>query len=176
MPHIPSRRVLPGVAILSALSLSALSLSALSLPAVAQHMDHSMPIPAATAKASAGTLPLKAMNATVVAVPPMIKETSIFGTLMNTGKTPIVLSGVQASVAGQGMLMVTKKASGGMQGMSMAETLTVPAGGKLVLSDIGDHLMLMNLKRPLKIGEALTLTLRATDGRTFTFKATVKKP
>lgn len=172
MPHIPSRRVLIGVALLSTLGLSA----------VAQHMDHnSMPMPAATAKKSTnklstGTLPLKAMNATVVAVPPMIKETSILGTLVNTGKTPIVLNGVQATVSDHGMLMVTKKASGGMQGMSMAETLTVPAGGKLVLSDIGDHLMLTKLKRPLKIGEQLTLTLSAEDGRTFAFKATVKKP
>ncbi|GGL68838.1 hypothetical protein GCM10010840_03700 [Deinococcus aerolatus] len=131
---------------------------------------------ASAASARAGTLPLKAENATVVAVPPMIKETSVFGTLTNTGKTPVVLSGVSASVADHGMLMVTRKASGGMQGMSVARTLTVPAGGRLVLSDTGDHLMLMKLKRPLRVGETLTLILSAMDGRTFTFQAAVRKP
>lgn len=159
-----SRRMLIGVAVLAALG----------VPALAQHMD--MPMPPATMQKSTGTLPLRAMNATVVAVPPMIRETSVFGTLINTGKTPIVLNGVRAAVAGQGMLMVTKKTADGMQGMSMAQTLTIPAGGTLVLSDTGDHLMLVRLKRPLKVGETLTLTLTANGGRTFALKATVRKP
>ncbi|QFP75753.1 copper chaperone PCu(A)C [Deinococcus sp. AJ005] len=160
--------------------LGAVLMTVLGLPALAQHTDHAMPMPAATAQKTAqkstGTLPIKSMNATVVAVPPIITETSVFGTLMNTGKTPIVISGVSSTVAGHGMLMVTRKSVGGMQGMSMTKTLTIPAGGKLVLSDTGDHLMLMKLKRPLKVGETLTLTLSATDGRTFALKATVRKP
>ncbi|MFK7602606.1 copper chaperone PCu(A)C [Deinococcus sp. SM5_A1] len=162
--------------------LGAVLMTALGLPALAQHTNHAMPAAIAqktaqkTAQKSTGTLPIKAMNATVVAVPPIITETSVFGTLMNTGKTPIVISGVSSTVADHGMLMVTKKVAGGMQGMSMAQTLTIPAGGKLVLSDTGDHLMLMKLRRPLKIGETLTLTLSATDGRTFALKATVRKP
>ncbi len=175
-----SRRLLLGVAFAAALGVSLSSLPVLGLPVLAQQMDHSRPMPAAaaqkTAQKSTGTLPIKAMNATVVAVPPIITETSVFGTLMNTGKTPIVLNGVRAAISGHGMLMVTKKAAGGMQGMSMAQTLTIPAGGKLVLSDTGDHLMLLKLKRPLKIGETLTLTLSAADGRTFALKATVRKP
>lgn len=174
MSRFTSRQLPIGVAALSVLSLSVLGASVL-----AQQMDHRMPTPktaVSTAEATAGTLPLKAMNATVVAVPPLIRETSVFGTLLNTGKTPVVLNGVQASVAGQGMLMVTKKSSGGMQGMSMTRTLTVPAGGQLVLSDTGDHLMLTGLKRPLKVGETLTLTLTASDGRTFALKAAVRKP
>ncbi|CAM4195189.1 copper chaperone PCu(A)C [Deinococcus marmoris] len=171
MSYPTSRRMLFGAALAAALGVSVLI-----LPVMAQQMNHSMPMPAAAAQKSTGTLPIRAMNATVVAVPPIITETSVFGTLMNTGKTPIVITGVRAAVAGHGMLMVTKKAAGGMQGMSMAQTLTIPAGGKLVLSDTGDHLMLMKLRRPLKIGETLTLTLSARDGRTFALKATVRKP
>ena len=172
MPQTISRRTLIGAALLMTLG----------LPGLAQHADqHPTPTTPAAGQARAassrtGTLPLKAVNATVVAVPPMIRETSVFGTLTNTGRTPVVLSGVRASVADHGMLMVTRKASGGMQGMSVAKTLTVPAGGRLVLSDTGDHLMLTKLKRPLRVGEQLTLTLSAADGRTFTFQATVRKP
>ncbi|GGO27568.1 copper chaperone PCu(A)C [Deinococcus humi] len=171
MSHLTSRRMLIGATFLTTLGLSAL----------AQHMTHTMPSQSTTAQQSpthkaTGTLPLKAVNATVVAVPPMIKETSIFGTLLNNGKTPVVLNSVQTAVAQHGMLMVTTKSSGGMQGMGMAETLTIPAGGRLVLSDTGDHLMLMKLRRALKVGEQVKVTLSAADGRTFTFKATVKKP
>ncbi|CAM3361231.1 copper chaperone PCu(A)C [Deinococcus saxicola] len=171
MSYPISRRMLLGAALAAALGVSVLI-----LPVLAQQMDHSMPMPAAAARKSTGTLPIRAMNATVVAVPPIIRETSVFGTLMNTGKTPIVISGVRSTVAGHGMLMVMEKAAGGMQGMSTAKTLTIPAGGKLVLSDTGDHLMLMKLRRPLKVGETLTLTLSAADGRTFVLKATVRKP
>lgn len=171
MSHPTSRRMLIGAAVLTILS----------LPALAQHTAHSASKPSATTQKSTvqkstGTLPLRAVNATVVAVPPMVKETSVFGTLLNSSKTPVVLNGVRTTVADHGMLMVTTKSSGGMQGMNMTETLTIPAGGRLVLSDTGDHLMLMKLKRALKVNETLTLTLSATDGRTFTFKATVKKP
>lgn len=166
MFHLPSRRVLIGAAFLTSLG----------LPALAQHTVHSAPRPGAIIQKSAGKLPLRAVDASVVAVPPVVRETSVFGTLVNTGRTPVVLNAVRASVAEHGMLMVTRKASGGMQGMSVAETLTVPAGGQLVLSDTGSHLMLMKLRRALTPGETLTLTLSATDGRTFTFQATVRKP
>ncbi len=166
MSYPTSRRMLIGAAFLMTLS----------LPALAQHMAHNAPTPSATVQKPTGMLPLKALNATVVAVPPMVKETSVFGTLTNTGKTPIVLKGARAAVAEHGMLMVTTRSSGGMQGMGMTKTLTVPAGGRLVLSDTGDHLMLMQLRRALKVGEQLKVTLSATDGRTFTFNATVKKP
>lgn len=174
------RRTLIGAALLMTLGLSGL----------AQHAAHPTPAAPTTAKATtpkaaaakaapakpAGTLPLRATNATVVAVPPTIRETSVFATLTNTGKTPVVLTGVQASVSGHAMLMVTTKSPGGMLGMQMAETLTVPAGGRLVLSHSGDHVMLMKLRRALKVGERLQLTLSAADGRTYTFQATVKKP
>lgn len=176
MSYPTSRRMLFGAALAAALGMSTLILPVMAQQMDPQRMNHSMPMPAAAAQKSTGTLPIRAMNATVVAVPPIITETSVFGTLMNTGRTPIVITGVRAAVAGHGMLMVTKKAAGGMQGMSMAQTLTIPAGGKLVLSDTGDHLMLMKLRRPLKIGETLTLTLSARDGRTFALKATVRKP
>ena len=168
MFHTTFRRTLIGAALLMTLGLSGL----------AQHTANHTPATAkaGTVKPGAGTLPLRATNATVVAVPPTIRETSVFATLTNTGKTPVVLNGVQASVSGHAMLMVTTKSPGGMLGMQMTETLTVPAGGRLVLSHSGDHVMLMKLRRALKVGERLQLTLRATDGRTFTFQATVKKP
>jgi copper(I)-binding protein len=176
MPHFKtSRQVLA-----AALGAVAIGLSALALSPAPPHSTPAEHGPAAGAHAKAqhtapGTLPLQAQGATVVAVPPIIKETSVFATLINTGRTPIVLKGVSAEVAAHGMLMVTG-AHAGMVGMSRTPTLTVPAGGRLILSATGSHLMLMGLKRPLKVGETLTLTLSAADGRTFSMHATVRKP
>jgi copper(I)-binding protein len=134
-----------------------------------------VPISAAVA-APLAALPLSAQNATIVAVPPSITETSVFMTLRNTGSKPIVLSGVTSAVAAQGMLMMTRRDAQGRTGMSDTRTLTVPAGRTLTLSATGDHLMLMGLKRPLKVGESLPLTLRTSDGRTLKVVAVVRKP
>ncbi|MFB9992797.1 copper chaperone PCu(A)C [Deinococcus oregonensis] len=131
---------------------------------------------AASSSSSAAALPLTAQNATIVAVPPGITETSVFMTLRNTGSRPVVLSGVTSSVAAHSMLMVTRRDAQGRTGMSETRTLTVPAGRTLTLGATGDHLMLMGLRRPLKVGERLPLTLRASDGRSLKVVAVVRKP
>ena len=74
------------------------------------------------------------------------------------------------------MLMTTRRDAQGRVGMSGVKSLTVPAGGQLVLKSGGDHLMLMDLKRALKPGERLPLVLVAPDGRTLIVSPTVRKP
>lgn len=152
----------------------------LLLVPLAQAHDHSkmtMPMPAATPSPNTNKapLPLSAKNGVIVAVPPSIKETSVFMTLTNTSSMPIKLVGLKSSVAGMTMLMHTVK-NGQMLGMTHATSLTVPAKGQLVLNNDGDHLMLQQLKRPLKVGEVLPITLIAADGRTLTVQAKVQKP
>lgn len=120
-------------------------------------------------------LPLGVSGARVVAVPPGIGETSVFGVLNNATAKPITLRGASSPVARSAMLMTTTRA-GGMMGMAMAEALTVPPRGRLVLSETGAHVMLTGLRRPLKVGEAVPVTLRAADGRTLTIRATVRRP
>lgn len=157
-------------------SLSLLALACTVLASgltLAQHSGHDMPMPASSA--SKGTLPLTVKDARVIAVPPGIKETTVIATLTNTSNKAIVLSGVKTDVAGMGMLMVTVK-NGNLIGMKTVPTLTVPAGKTLKMNELGDHIMLMDLKRPLKVGEVISMTLLSKDGRSLTLKATVKKP
>lgn len=156
-----------------------------SVTAFAQHAGHThtaapTPTKASTATASTeasstATLPLVAQNPTIVAVPPSITETSAFLTVKNTGKTAIKLVGVRAGIAGHSMFMKTVKQQN-MTGMLPTAGFVVPAGGTLVMKNDGDHVMLMKLKRALKVGEVLPIVLQASDGRTVTVKATVKKP
>lgn len=154
--------------------LAALLLAAL-IPATAQHAGagHARPVPAPTARAA---LPLAVKDVVVVAVPPGATETSAFLTLRNTGRTPVVLTGAGSAVAAHTMLMRTRRDTQGRTGMVTVKTLTVPAGGTLTLKPSGDHLMLMDLKRPLKVGETLTLTLTARGGGRLAVKAVVRKP
>ncbi|MEF2277757.1 copper chaperone PCu(A)C [Deinococcus sp. YIM 134068] len=155
--------------------LAALALAAVVLPASAGHSGHPA-APVTPAAQSAAPLPLTVRGATVVAVPPGATETSIFMTLHNKGRTPVTLTGVRAAVARHGMLMATRRDSQGRTGMTNVKTLTVPAGGTLRLSATGDHLMLMDFTRPLRVGETLPLTLVGTGGRTLPVKAVVRKP
>lgn len=140
----------------------------------AQHAGHAHTMPTPAASASKGPLPLVASGATVVAVPASLKDTSAFMTLKNTTSKSIALVGATATVAGHAMLMNTIQ-SANMTGMMAANQLVVPAGGTLTLKHTGDHVMLMSLKRPLKVGEVIDIVLKASDGRTLTVKATVKK-
>lgn len=130
---------------------------------------------AGAALAAPAPLSLGVASARVVAVPPGIGETSVFGVLSNTSDKVVTLRAASSPLAAGAMLMTTTRA-GGMMGMQMADALTVPARGRLVLSETGPHLMLTGLKRPLRVGEAVPVTLRASDGRTLTLRATVRRP
>lgn len=126
--------------------------------------------------ANAAPLPLTVTDGRVVAVPPGVPDTSVFATLTNTGPDDVQLSGVSSPAATGGLLMITRTDPAGLTGMSAVDTLTVPAGGTLILSDTGDHLMLSGLKAPLQEGERLSLTLTDTQGRALTLDLPVLKP
>lgn len=166
MPHLTVFSTLP----LRAAALAAALLTAGGL-ALAQHTGHAAPAVTPTA----AKLPLTVLSATIVAVPPGITETSAHLTLKNSGSTAVVLTGASSATFGHVMLMKTTR-TGAMTGMKTVPTLTVPARGTLTMGPAGDHLMLMGLKRPLKPGEKITLTLKAKDGRTLNVTAIVRKP
>lgn len=153
------------------LTFAGLALGASASPA-SDHAGHAAPTKPAS---SALPLPLRVQNAVIVAVPPGIKDTAAHMVLTNTSAKAVKLTGFSTPVAAHGMLMNTVM-TGRMMGMKETRSLTVPARGQLVLKNDGDHLMLMGLRRPLKVGEKVTLTLRASDGRTLNVSAAVKKP
>lgn len=53
----------------------------------------------------------------------------------------------------------THTMDGGVMKMRQIEKLAIPAGGSAVMKPSGDHIMLFDLKAPLKEGEKLPLTL-----------------
>lgn len=121
-------------------------------------------------------LPLTVKSGRVIAVPKGIQETTVIARLKNKSNKDIKLNSVHCELAGHGMLMITTKSKKGLMGMKMVPSLTVPANGVLELKTDGDHLMLSKLKRQLRVGEILKITIGSTDGRKISFKALVKKP
>ncbi|MFG2050759.1 copper chaperone PCu(A)C [Micromonospora sp. NPDC048935] len=99
--------------------------------------------------------------------------TAAFGTLVNNGDSDVTVTSATTSVspmelhemAMQDGKMVMRPKQGG---------IVVKARGTHALEPGGDHLMLMNLTRPVQAGDELTVTLTFGDGRTQQFTAVAK--
>lgn len=68
--------------------------------------------------------------------------------------------------------MHTMSHDNGMMKMRMVESFSLPAKKEVILGAGGDHLMLINLKKPLKAGDRvpLTLTVQFADKSTETIE------
>ncbi|MFG1917009.1 copper chaperone PCu(A)C [Micromonospora sp. NPDC048898] len=99
--------------------------------------------------------------------------TAAFGTLVNNGDSDVTVTSATTSVspmelhemAMQDGKMVMRQKQGG---------IVVKARGTHALEPGGDHLMLMNLTKPVQAGDELTVTLTFGDGRTQQFTAVAK--
>ena len=89
---------------------------------------------------------------------PAASEGVVYLTVINYGRTDDALTGASTPAAKRAELHTTDLMSGMMQ-MRAAESLAIPAGGALVLEPGGNHIMLLDLKSPLKRGDSIDLTL-----------------
>jgi copper(I)-binding protein len=96
------------------------------------------------------------------ATPPGAKVGVGFMQLRNAGAADRVV-GASSPVAGRVEMHVTVR-EGDVMKMREAKTFEVPAGGTFELKPGGAHLMLMDLKRPLKNGEKVPVTLKLEKG------------
>lgn len=100
--------------------------------------------------------------------------TAAYAVVENPGSTDLQITGASADVAGR-VEMHEMTRSGDMMKMAPVKTITVPAKGKVELKPGGLHIMLFDLKRPLKDGETVELSLTTDKGATVKAKAPVKK-
>ncbi|TNY36295.1 copper chaperone PCu(A)C [Thermomonospora catenispora] len=102
--------------------------------------------------------------------------TAVFGTLVNRTGEPVTVVSGSSPVAGSVELHEVVAGSGGATTMrAKPGGFTVPAGGSHRLAPGGDHIMLMDLKRPVEPGAEIPLTLRLSDGATVSFTAVAKE-
>jgi len=100
--------------------------------------------------------------------------TAMFGTLKNSGSQEMTLVSATSPVAGMVELHEVVN-TGGTSSMRPKEGgIAIPAGGSAVLAPGADHIMLMDLKEPLKPGADVTVTLAFKDGSTLPVTAQVR--
>lgn len=118
--------------------------------------------------------PLTASGAWVREPVPGRPVTAAFVVLENTGATDIQVVSAASDVAGTVELHEMVR-SGDMMKMAPVKGIVVPAKGKVELKPGGLHMMLFELKKPLKEGDTINLTLTTDTGATVQAAAAVKK-
>ncbi|WP_083750939.1 copper chaperone PCu(A)C [Kribbella sp. ALI-6-A] len=101
--------------------------------------------------------------------------TAAFMSLTNPGGSEIKLTSATSPVAGTVQLHEMAMKDGKMVMREKAGGIAVPAGSHAHLAPSGDHVMLMDLKQPLKPGDEVPLTLKFSDGSSHDLTVPVKK-
>ena len=92
------------------------------------------------------------------ATTPSTKTGATYLTVRNTGSEPDSILSMETPVAGQALAHQTRL-EGDVSRMSEAGPLSVPLGGALEMKPGGTHIMLMDLKGGLKLGQQFPLTI-----------------
>ncbi len=103
--------------------------------------------------------------------------TGVFGTLVNGGDAPVVLSGASAEgVAGAVELheTVLDPETGGTVMQRMQDPVGIAPGESYALEPGADHIMLLDLRCELRAGDELELVLHFEDGAEQTLTAAVR--
>lgn len=100
--------------------------------------------------------------------------TGVFGTLKNAGAAEATVVSATSPSAGRVELHEVVGQPGSTVMRPKEGGFAIPAGGTHVLAPGGDHLMLMDLKGPLRAGSEIEVTLTLADGAEVPFTAQVR--
>jgi hypothetical protein len=92
------------------------------------------------------------------ATPPGAKSGGAYLIIENSGTTAVTLVGAASPIAGA-VELHQMAMDGGVMTMRAVGALDVPPGGRLELKPGGYHVMLLDLKQPLKVGDKFPLKL-----------------
>lgn len=99
-------------------------------------------------------------------MPPGQTVSAAFMTLQNDTAKPIAIVAASSDAADRAELHNHRHTADGMR-MEKIVRLEIPAKGQQLLQPGGYHLMLLDLKRPLKAGQTVRITLIDEQGRTY---------
>lgn len=109
----------------------------------------------------------------VQAAPPNAKVMAAYLEISNSGKKPRVLTSASSAAFGQ-VGIHRSVMHGNMVHMEHMKELAVPPGASVTLKPGGMHLMLMDAKKPLQIGDQVPITLIFKGGEKIPFTAVVR--
>ena len=119
----------------------------------------------------AGSVEIK--DAYVRHMPPTQSVTGAFMMLVNTSDADRAAVSAQSSVAGT-VELHTHIHDGGVMRMRQVDKIEVPAGGMTELKPGGFHVMLIDLKGPLELGQMVDIKFNFDDGSSAEIEAEVK--
>ena len=122
-----------------------------------------LPLAVVATFAHAGSTDVAVADAYVRQPPPAARTGAAFFTLKNAGKTEVRLVAAE-NPASNITELHNHINEGGVMKMRQVKDIPVPAGGQAKLEPGGLHVMLIDLKQPLKAGDTVPLTLRFDDG------------
>ncbi len=94
----------------------------------------------------------------VRAVPPVAKTTAAYMMLHNYSQQDDRLIAIESPVS-EVVEMHATEVSDGIMKMTKIQDVVVPAKGHIMFEPAGNHIMLINLKQPLKVGSMIPVTL-----------------
>ncbi len=108
------------------------------------------------------------------ALPAPLGGTGALFVTIDGGAQPDTLVSVAFDGAARTDLHEAFVEAGGLHGMRPVEGLPVPAGATVALAPGGFHAMLVELARPLAVGDTLAATATFASGATLPVRATVR--
>lgn len=118
--------------------------------------------------------PLTVTDAWVREPVPGRPSTGAYAIVENRGSSDLQIVAATADVAGAVEIHEMIR-SGDMMKMAPVKSVTVPAKGRVELKPGGLHVMLFELKKPVKDGDTVTLTFKTSSGATVQAAAPVRK-
>jgi hypothetical protein len=110
---------------------------------------------------------LKIESAWIREPAPGQSELAGYAILENHGSRPLRITHISAAAAGMAMLHETRNV-GGVSRMEMLDSLSIPAGTRVVLAPGAKHLMLSDLQAPPKVGDHVKVEFQDDSGCTTT--------
>jgi copper(I)-binding protein len=107
-------------------------------------------------------------------LPPGQSTSAAYMDLLNSGDRPIAIIGANSDSAASAQLHNHQHSNGMMQ-MVPVNRLEIPAHGHVLLAPGGYHLMLINLKHSLRVGDQVGITLFDEEGKFYPVKIPVVK-
>ena len=123
--------------------------------------------------AQAEAVSIEVEDAYVRGLPPTQRNTAAFFILKNTGDRDLEVLAAPAPDLAERVEIHAHRHRNGMMSMQQQASVTIPAGQSVAFAPGELHLMLIELNRPLRDGDTVSLALQTSGGETLTFSAPV---
>lgn len=123
----------------------------------------------------AADVPLKIENPVVRLLPPTVKNTAAYFSVINTSEDDVYLVGGESDLV-ERVELHNHVMDGEVMRMEKQASVLIPAGEMVVFQPGGLHVMLFGLKQTLRADQQVSITLETQNGQAIPIVARVGEP